>query len=139
MVHNLKAQKRRKMIVSLLAQARTEEELAAELKVTQGTISRDIKALKILSQKYIYNLAKADLAFYYTQCLNGISEVKRKCWDIYRDDTNNTKPYPIHTKLSALKLAKECDEAKFNLFKEGPAVMNMTALEARLSKIELQS
>jgi IS30 family transposase len=107
MVYTLKATDRRKRITSLLAQARTEQELAAELGVTQATISRDIRHLKILSQQYIYDLAKSDLAFYYQQCIDGINEVKRKAWDIYRDDSN--KPY---TKLSALKLAKECDEAK---------------------------
>jgi hypothetical protein len=36
-----------------------------------------------------------------------------------------------------LKLAKECDEVKFALFKEGPSVLNVKALEERLNKIEL--
>jgi len=135
MVYTLKATDRRKKITSLLAQARTEQELAAELGVTQATVNRDIRYLKILSQEYIYELAKSDLAFYYQQCIEGINEVKRKCWDIYYNDSDSSKPF---VKLSALKLAKECDEAKFNLFKEGPSIMNIAALEARLSKIELQ-
>ena len=39
-------------------------------------------------------------------------------------------------KLALLKLIKECDEAKFALFKDGPAIMNLKALEERLNKIE---
>ena len=41
----------------------TESEIAQELKVNQSTISRDIKALKELSQQFIYDLAKSDLAY----------------------------------------------------------------------------
>jgi hypothetical protein len=40
-------------------------------------------------------------------------------------------------KLSALKLIKECDEAKFSLFKDGPSIMSMKSLEERLNKIEI--
>jgi predicted transcriptional regulator len=43
----------------------TESEIAEELNVDQSTISRDVKALKELSQKFIYDLAKSDLAYYY--------------------------------------------------------------------------
>lgn len=39
-------------------------------------------------------------------------------------------------KLLALKLIKECDEAKFALFKDGPSIMNLKALEERVNKIE---
>jgi hypothetical protein len=39
-------------------------------------------------------------------------------------------------KLLALKLIMECNEAKFALFKEGPAIMQVTSLEERLEKIE---
>ena len=39
-------------------------------------------------------------------------------------------------KLLALKLIKECDESKFTLFKDGPSIMNLKALEERLNKIE---
>jgi arginine repressor len=56
-----------------------EIEIAHELKVDQSTISRDIKVLKELSQRFVFDLAKSDLAYYYKQCINGIEEVRRKC------------------------------------------------------------
>jgi IS30 family transposase len=69
---------RRKRIASLLAQATTEEEIAQELNVDQSTISRDIKHLKAQAQKFVYDLAKTDLCFYYRQSIDGIQEVNRK-------------------------------------------------------------
>lgn len=47
----------------LLAQSMTESEIAKILEVDQSTISRDIKVLKKLSQQFVYDLAKSDLAY----------------------------------------------------------------------------
>jgi hypothetical protein len=65
--------------------------------------------------------------------MDGIEEVKRKAWEAYRSNDASLKP---KDKLVALKLIKECDEAKFTLFKEGPSIMSLKALEERLNKIE---
>lgn len=127
---SLKTRQRRKQIASLLAQARTEEEIAEKLEVDQSTISRDIKHLKVQAQEFVYDLAKNDLCFYYKKSIDGIEEVNRKAWEIYRDNIN------MQTKLSALKLAKECNESTFTLFSQGPSIMNIKALEERLNRIE---
>jgi hypothetical protein len=52
------------------------------LNVDQSTISRDIKVLKELSQQFVFDLAKYDLAYYYKQCIDGVEEVRRKGWEI---------------------------------------------------------
>jgi hypothetical protein len=39
-------------------------------------------------------------------------------------------------KLLALKVIRECNEAKFALFKEGPSIMHIKSLEERLQNIE---
>jgi transcriptional antiterminator len=131
-VHNFKIEERRRRVASLLAQSLTETEIARELNVNQSTISRDVKALKELSQQFVYDLARSDLAYYYKQCIDGIEEVKRKAWEIFRNNSLSEKD-----KLLALKLIKECDESKFSLFKDGPSVMNVKSLEERLNKIEV--
>jgi IS30 family transposase len=131
--HTFKIEERRRKVASLLAQSMTEEEIAHELNVDQSTISRDIKVLKQMSQQFVYDLAKSDLAYCYKQCINGIEEVKRKAWEI---DRSNDDSLTIKDRLLALKLAKECDEVKFALFKDGPSIMNLKALEERLNKIE---
>jgi len=131
-VHNFKIEERHRKVSSLLAQSMTEFEIAAELGVDQSTISRDIKALKEMSQQFIFDLAKSDLAYYYRLCIEGIEQVKRKSWEIFRNNSLTEKD-----KLSAVKLIKECDEAKFALFKDGPSIMNVKSLEERLNKIEI--
>ena len=132
-VHKYKIEDRRRRVASLLAQSMRETEIAKELKVDQSTISRDIKVLKKMSQQFVYDLAKSDLAYCYKQCLDGIEEVKSKGWDIFNGINNNLT---TRDKLLALKLIMECNEAKFSLFKEGPAIMQVKSMEERLANIE---
>jgi DNA-binding transcriptional ArsR family regulator len=130
-MHKYKIEDRRRRVASLLAQSMTETEIAKKLKVDQSTISRDIKVLKKLSQQFVYDLAKSDLAYCYKQCLDGIEEVKRKGWDIF----NGINDLTTRDKLLALKLIMECNEAKFALFKEGPAIMQVKNMTTFLTQI----
>ena len=59
--HTFKIEERRRKIASLFAQSMTEEEIAQQLNANQSTISRDIKVLKQISQRFVYDLAKSDL------------------------------------------------------------------------------
>ncbi len=126
----------------MLAQSQTESEIAKKLEVDQSTISRDIRALKQMSQQFVFDLAKSDLAYHYQQCINGIEEVRRKAWELIRSDDEEEEEkqqrqsLTLKDKLSILKLIKECEEGKFALFKDGPSIMNVKSLEERLSKIE---
>jgi IS30 family transposase len=129
-------QERRRKVTSLLAQARTETEIATVLQVHVSTISRDVSYLRKQSQQFVYDLAKSDLAFYYKQCLDGIEEVRKKSWEIYNQDRQNDSLKNAKDKLLCLKLIKECNEAKFALLKDGPSIINLTSLEERISKIE---
>jgi hypothetical protein len=133
-MHKYKIEDRRRTVASMLAQSMTESEIAEQLNVNQSTISRDIKVLKQLSQRFVYDLAKSDLAFYYKQCLVGIEEVKRRAWEIF----NKATDLSTRDKLLALKLIKDCNESKFALFKEGPAIMQVKSMEERLLNIEFR-
>ena len=77
-MNKFKIEERRRQVASLLAQSMTESEIAQELNVDQSTINRDVKALKQMSQQFVFDLAKSDLAYHYKQCINGIEEVRRK-------------------------------------------------------------
>jgi Holliday junction resolvase RusA-like endonuclease len=132
-------EERRRQVTSLLAQSKTETEIAVELHVHVSTISRDVTYLIKQSQQFVYDLAKSDLAFYYKQCLDGIEEVRRKSWEIYNNDGSSHHNDSLNNakdKLLCLKLIKECNEAKFELLKEGPSITNLRSLEDRISKIE---
>jgi IS30 family transposase len=64
---NFKIEERRRKVASLIAQSMTETEIANKLNFDQSTISRDVKALKEMSQQFVFDLAKSDLAYYYKQ------------------------------------------------------------------------
>jgi Trp repressor protein len=86
-MHKYKIEDRQRRVASMLAQSMTESEIAEQLKVNQSTISRDTIVLKQLSERFVYDLAKSDLAFYYKQCLVGIEEVNRRSWEIFNKST----------------------------------------------------
>jgi hypothetical protein len=88
-----------------------------------------------LSQRFVFDLAKSDLAYYYKQCIDGIEEVRRKGWEIFKGQNSNSNLTP-RDKLLALKVIRECNEAKFALFKEGHSIMHIKPLEERLQNIE---
>lgn len=112
--HKFEIEDRRRKVATLLAQSMTETEIADELKVDQSTISRDIKVLKELSQRFVFDLATSDLVYYYKQCIDGIEEVRRKGLEIFKGQNNgNLTP---KDKLLALKVIREYNEAKFALF-----------------------
>ena len=130
---------RRRQVASLLAQSMTETEIARKLNVDQSTISRDIKALKQMSQQFVFDLAKSDLAYHYQHCINGIEEVRRKAWELLRrEEEEEQHLLTLRDKLLILKLIKECEEGKFALFKDGPSIMNVKSLEERIHQIEIR-
>jgi hypothetical protein len=132
-MHKYKIEDRRRRVASMLAQSMTESEIAEQLKVNQSTISRDTIVLKQLSERFVYDLAKSDLAFYYKQCLVGIEEVNRRSWEIFNKSTGLS----TRDKLLALKLIIDCNESKFALFKEGPAIMQLKSMEERSRNFSL--
>jgi len=138
--NRFKIEERRRQVASLVAQSITEGEIAKKLNVDQSTISRDIKALKHMSQQFVFDLAKSDLAYHYQQCINGIDEVRRKAWELIRDgeEEEQRQSLTLKDKLSILKLIKECEEGKFALFKDGPSVLNVNSLEERIHQIEIR-
>jgi IS30 family transposase len=50
---NFKIEEHRRKVSSMLAQSMTETEIAEHLQVDQSTISRDVKALKEMSQQFV--------------------------------------------------------------------------------------
>ncbi|MGH9982465.1 MAG: helix-turn-helix domain-containing protein [Nitrososphaeraceae archaeon] len=129
-------EERRKEVAQMLAQGHTETEIAQLLHVHVSTICRDVKVLKELSQRFVFDLAKGDLTYYYKQCIDGIDEIRREAWSLYKyGDWSQGVHLTVKEKLAALKLLKECNEAKFALLEKGPAVLNVKGMEERLSNI----
>jgi hypothetical protein len=95
-----------------------------------------------MSQHFVFDLTKSDLAYHYQQCINGIEEVRRKAWELLTDDEEEQQRHQrllaLKDKLSILKLIKECEEGKFALFKDGPSTLNVKSLEERIYQIEIR-
>ncbi len=53
-------EERRRRVTSMVTQSMTEVEIAKKLGVDDTTISKDIKALKLISQQFIYDITKSD-------------------------------------------------------------------------------
>jgi hypothetical protein len=70
----------------------------------------------------------------YQISIEGIRDIIRECWAIYQsEDRININMYQ---RISALKLAKECNEAIFKLIEEGPSVMYLKQLQEKLAQVE---
>ena len=119
--HKFKIEERKRKIATLLAQSMNETEIAHELNVDQSTISRDVKALKLLSQQFVFDLAKSDLAYYYKQCIDGIEEVRWKGWELLLTDI-----YMPH--MNGFELCEKIIELDVNI-----RVCFMSALEVNIS------
>jgi hypothetical protein len=66
----------------MIAQGMTEVEIGRKLGVDASTISTDIKALKLISQQFIYDITKSDFPYYYKQCLDATRLILRKQCEI---------------------------------------------------------
>src|SRR5215212_8683308 len=121
-------EERRRQVASLLARSMTETEIAQSLGISQSTISSDVKALKEMSTRFIYDLAKTDLSFFYKQKLDSLDQVKREAWKLYDSTETSNKE-----KLLALKVIVASDETAFKLLNEGPAILALKSLEERLT------
>ena len=69
--------------------------------------------LKLESQRFVYDLAKSDLAYYYKQSIDGIEEAKKESWKIFLDDKTS-----VRDRLLALKIILTADETRFRLLSE---------------------
>jgi IS30 family transposase len=125
-----KLEQRRRQVASLVAQSRTEREIAQMLGVDQSTVSRDIQALREESIHFVHDLAKSDLAFQFHQSIRGVDEVKRRLWDLVYSDHSSTKE-----KLMAFRLIMVAEETRFRLLEKGPIVMGIETAEQKLKRI----
>jgi DNA-binding Lrp family transcriptional regulator len=115
----------------------TQMEIAEQLKINQSTVSDDVKALREASQRFIFDLAKSDLGYFYKECIDGIDDVTREAWKLYDVMTSGlVEPKNVKVALEALKIVIQAKEAKHKLLTEGPNILTVKAMEDRLQQIE---
>jgi hypothetical protein len=131
-------EERRRIVAKSIARGMTQMDIAKQVKCDQSTISDDVRALKEMSQQFIFDLAKSDLGFYYKQCIDGIEDSMQEAWKIYTTMIHgpmfNHKDAKIA--LECLKITIQANEAKHRLLSEGPNILAVKAMEDRLNQIE---
>jgi hypothetical protein len=66
---------RRRRVADLLAQSFREDEIVEQLGVGRTTVIRDVHFLKEAAQKFVFDLARSSLAFFYRVCILGVEAV----------------------------------------------------------------
>lgn len=131
--NNKEIAQRREKVMTLLARGLNLSQIGMELRVDKSTISRDVQYLSEQSKKNLNNLAKDTLPFMFQTSLDGIREVLKECWKIYKSEDENLS---ASNKLNSLKLAKECSVVLFTLVTEGPSLVYLREMEDRLERLE---
>lgn len=131
--NQFKVEDRRRQVASLVAKSMTERQIAAQLNISQPTVHRDIDALKEMSEEFVSNLARSDLAYHWMTSIDGLDAVRQEAWTIYHSSDASIKP---RDRLAALALVKDCCVDRFEMINAGPSVLAMQVMEARLEKIE---
>jgi hypothetical protein len=68
-----------------------------------------------------------------------MDEIRREAWSLYKyGDWSEGVHLTVKEKIAALKLLKECNEAKFALLEKGPSVPNAKGMEEKLDSIQNQ-
>jgi transcriptional regulator with XRE-family HTH domain len=85
-VKQYEIEERQKQITIMVAQGMTQIEIGQKLGVDNSTISKDIKAMKLISQQFIYDIRHSDFTFYYKQNMELVQLVLRKQLEIIEKD-----------------------------------------------------
>ena|SRR5215204_502772 len=120
---------RRQSVWVMLTKGMQQKDIAKSLNVSEATITLDVKALENNSDQFLNDLARKTLPFFYEKSIDGLTRVLEESWKI----SNSTED--VWQKLSALKLAKECDESLMKLFIEGPIVMAVRKVKDQLNEV----
>ena len=62
---------------------------------------------------------------------------RSKAWSLYKyGDWSQGVHLTVKEKIAALRLLKDCDEAKFALLEKGPSVLNVKGMEEKLEDMK---
>ena len=122
-------EERRRQVAIMATQSYTEVEIAAKLGVDNTTISKDVKALKLISQQFIYDITKSDFTYYYRQCLDMVKLVLRRQMEIV-DKERITKEDMDRAKILSDILNTV---STINEYYNAAPVMHKTPMQAALS------
>lgn len=126
---------RREQMLLLMSRGYTQGEIARELKVTRQTISSDMIHINEITNRGLHGLAKETLTTIYFNCIQGVDEVQKEAWKIYRNEDKDPTISNWH-KIAALKICMDASEKKFAMIAAGPAMVHMNRLENEVTELK---
>ena len=93
---------RRNKILELSSEGRSQPQIASTLKVSLGTVNRDLQHLKRLAKANISRYINETLPLEFETCLIGLNAILGKTWDIANNPHSNEKD-----RLQAISVSME--------------------------------
>jgi Trp repressor protein len=116
---------RRAKVLELSSQGHSQREIADTIHVGIGTINRDMAYLRNQAQENLQTHIQDKLPEEYQNCMTGINQVLKICWDIVNKSRNtnndNNDNQTVNTMkdnktvLQALALINDCNKYKMDL------------------------
>ena len=126
---------RRIKVLELSSQGHSQPEIARILQISQPTVNRDIGYLRGQARQNLQKHIQDKLPEEYQNCMTGINQVLKICWDIVNksrnvnknDNDNNggqtvTTMIDNKTVLQALALINDCNKYKMDLTTNGVVI-----------------
>src|SRR5688572_22977387 len=82
---------RREKMLLMMSKGLNHSDIAAKLNTTTQTVYRDMKAISEITNRNLNDLARVTLSTMYENCITGLNEILKECWNIYnmgREDDN---------------------------------------------------
>jgi hypothetical protein len=129
-------EERRENILNLQSMGYSQYAIIEKLGITRMTMSRDLKAINESTKKGLFGLAKNEtLSTYFYNCVQGINDVQKECWKIYRNDDNNPEINLFH-KMKALEILRKSNLTKFDMFTNVPGFMELEKLRNEVKEMK---
>jgi predicted transcriptional regulator len=120
---------RRTKVLELSSQGNTQSDIAKTLHVGEATVSRDISSLRHQAQLNLKTHINDKLPEEYQNCMVGINQVLKICWEIVNKSRNNDNGsgqtmtvIDNKTVLQALALINDCNKYKMDLTTNGVVI-----------------
>jgi predicted transcriptional regulator len=107
---------RRSKVQELSSQGHSQREIAQILKVSNGTVNRDLSILRQQAKANIKRYIDERLPEEYEKCMVGLNAITREAWSIAQQTEDKRE------KIQALSLAKECYSMKLDLLTNATVV-----------------
>ena len=107
---------RREKIFLLSSQGFSQRDIADKLKVSVGTINKDLSILREQAKENIKKYVDEKIPEEYEKCLTGLNSILRELWIMSSNSPDKRE------KIHALSLAKECYSMKLDLLTNATVV-----------------